>query len=296
MPVMLDDLHMVALRGDINGNSIPFETEDYTSYFNYFFFDTSAFQGHVAQSIENSDVNLDGKTLTVADLLYLWRVIEGDSLPYPEPVDSDVHATFYQPGGTIGQLTGEFPDSLGAVYFVLDGSSSNLCFYEYECHWYYDGTNTRVLLAPTIPGEPVTAILPGWIIGYGTMWDVHHIIRAEAATYDGAVMPAELGTWLDVPEDNTSLPRTFALHQNYPNPFNAGTVISFDLPRAADVRLEVLNIAGQVVYEVNRHYAAGSHEIEWDGTVSGRSVASGVYYYRISAGEFTATKKMVLLK
>jgi len=86
------------------------------------------------------------------------------------------------------------------------------------------------------------------------------------------------------------------LRQNYPNPFNAGTMISFDLPKASDVRLEVLNVAGQLVYEVNRHYAAGSHQIGWDGTTGGRNVASGVYYYRIQTGEFTATRKMVLLK
>lgn len=73
-------------------------------------------------------------------------------------------------------------------------------------------------------------------------------------------------------------------------------MISFDLPKAADVRLEIINIAGQVVHEVNRHFSAGSQTIVWDGNANGRPVASGIYYYRLTADEFTATKKMVLLK
>ena len=89
------------------------------------------------------------------------------------------------------------------------------------------------------------------------------------------------------------IPTEFALSQNYPNPFNPTTSISFSLPEASDVRLEIFNIQGQKVTTlVNKQLEAGNHSINWDG----RDAASGVYFYRIDAGSFTETKKMLLLK
>ncbi len=80
---------------------------------------------------------------------------------------------------------------------------------------------------------------------------------------------------------------------NYPNPFNPSTEISFYLPQTSDVRLDVYNIAGQVVATlVNGVMEAGGHTVRWDGT----DLASGVYLYRIQAGDYTDSKKMLLLK
>lgn len=95
-----------------------------------------------------------------------------------------------------------------------------------------------------------------------------------------------------------NLPRAFALKQNAPNPFNPTTVISYDLPKAAHVSLEVFNVLGQKVKTlVNGFQEAGTQSITWDGTDnSGASVASGIYFYRLGAGEFNATKKMMMLK
>ncbi|MEE9442974.1 MAG: T9SS type A sorting domain-containing protein [candidate division Zixibacteria bacterium] len=88
-------------------------------------------------------------------------------------------------------------------------------------------------------------------------------------------------------------PVTYRLSQNYPNPFNPTTEISFSLPDAAVVKLEVFNIIGQrVTVLVDEHLEAGLHHIQWDGS----NIASGTYLYRLKAGEFTETKKMLLLK
>ncbi len=90
-----------------------------------------------------------------------------------------------------------------------------------------------------------------------------------------------------------TLPDQFVLNQNYPNPFNPTTTVSFNLPKACDVTVTVYNIAGQEVATlVDGYLEAGEHAIEWDAS----SKASGVYLYRIHTDEFTATKKMVLLK
>jgi hypothetical protein len=96
------------------------------------------------------------------------------------------------------------------------------------------------------------------------------------------------------------LPKAFALSQNYPNPFNPSTTIAFDIPedKEAFVRLKVYNIRGQLVRTlVNETMVEGSHKIEWDGKDNnGRYVSSGVYFYRIQTGEFSKTRKMVILK
>ncbi len=118
--------------------------------------------------------------------------------------------------------------------------------------------------------------------------------RAELVSVSGADIT---GTYyelnIDVAEKAVVLPDKFELHGNYPNPFNPGTGISFSLPVATDVRLEVYNIAGQVVETlVDGYLEAGTHVVTWDGSEAG----SGIYFYRINAGEFSDSKKMVLLK
>ena len=104
-----------------------------------------------------------------------------------------------------------------------------------------------------------------------------------------------------VPQDEDSqpaVPSRYALHQNYPNPFNPETNIRYSLAQAGPARLAIYNVLGQeVVTLVDRHQSAGAHEIFWNGTAGGgRVVSSGLYFYRLQAGEFSETRKMVLLR
>ena len=94
-------------------------------------------------------------------------------------------------------------------------------------------------------------------------------------------------------------PDAFALANNYPNPFNPATTIKYQLPQAADVELTVYNVLGQPVRTlVAEHQNAGRYVVEWDATNnSGHSLSSGMYFYRLQAGEdFREIKKMLLLK
>jgi len=93
-------------------------------------------------------------------------------------------------------------------------------------------------------------------------------------------------------------PTAFKLERNYPNPFNPETVIKFALPEATPVTLKVYNILGQVVNTlVNEMLPAGDHSVIWDGkNEQGTDVASGVYFYRIRAGDFESIEKMTLLR
>jgi len=94
-------------------------------------------------------------------------------------------------------------------------------------------------------------------------------------------------------DDVTAIPQSFGLDQNYPNPFNPMTTISFTLPTAGFVNLEVYNIAGQRVdVVVNEYLSAGPQSFDWDGS----NQASGVYLYRLSYDGMVETKKMILLK
>ncbi len=94
------------------------------------------------------------------------------------------------------------------------------------------------------------------------------------------------------------LPSYYALHQNKPNPFNPTTEVCFALPQPCEVSLIVYNITGQVVATlVDEYIEAGEHSVVWDSRDgSGRPVATGVYFYRLVTGDFSATRKMVLVK
>ncbi|MBD3332782.1 T9SS type A sorting domain-containing protein [candidate division GN15 bacterium] len=94
------------------------------------------------------------------------------------------------------------------------------------------------------------------------------------------------------------LPSDYGLGQNYPNPFNPATTIEFALPVPGEVQLEVFNVLGQTVSTLHRgRLEAGYHSIVWDGTnETGETVASGVYFYRLTADDYTKSRKMLLLK
>jgi hypothetical protein len=94
------------------------------------------------------------------------------------------------------------------------------------------------------------------------------------------------------------LPLAYLLHDNYPNPFNSNTVLRFSLAVPTVAQLTIFNIVGQHVRSlVDNELTAGEHEVEWDGSDdSGRPVATGVYLYRLTAGPYDQTRKMLLLK
>jgi len=114
----------------------------------------------------------------------------------------------------------------------------------------------------------VIACVP-WRIGDNTEWELVEVDRPEV------------------------LPTVTSLAQNYPNPFNATTNISFDLAEAGNVSLNVYDITGRLVATlVDGQMDAGEHVVAWDAS----SVSSGVYFYKLSTGEYSATKSMNLLK
>jgi hypothetical protein len=103
----------------------------------------------------------------------------------------------------------------------------------------------------------------------------------------------------DVDEDKDEMiPKDYQLSQNYPNPFNPATEIVFGLPTACHVTIRIYNIVGQeLITLVDKNLLAGTYQVRWDGVDGlGRSVSSGVYFYRMQAGDYVQIKQMLLLK
>ncbi|MBD3169066.1 MAG: T9SS type A sorting domain-containing protein [candidate division Zixibacteria bacterium] len=131
-----------------------------------------------------------------------------------------------------------------------------------------------------------------------------HILYIEDK--DAGGIPQDEGAWTENPvrylaypnpvtsvDDDENIPGVFELSQNYPNPFNASTNINFALENEADVHLEVYNLLGEKVDElVNSNLTAGEHTVNWDAD----EFSSGIYFYTLTAGGASKTKRMVLMK
>ncbi|MBS1492850.1 MAG: T9SS type A sorting domain-containing protein [Bacteroidetes bacterium] len=112
--------------------------------------------------------------------------------------------------------------------------------------------------------------------------------RLKQIDFNGNYKYYELSNEVEI-----EVPKKFNLSQNYPNPFNPATKINFELPRSSNVKLSVYDITGKLASElVNEQRAAGYYTVEFNGS----NFASGIYFYRIEAGEYNATKKMTLVK
>ena len=97
---------------------------------------------------------------------------------------------------------------------------------------------------------------------------------------------------------SNNLPSQYELQQNYPNPFNPTTTIQYSLVQPGEIKLEVYNMLGQLVLTlVDKFQAAGTHSAVWNGSNNyGQKVASGIYFYQLTAGNFVTVKKMIMLK
>ena len=117
--------------------------------------------------------------------------------------------------------------------------------------------------------------------------DSYSILNIESMEFSGELSLADL-------QKLTS----FSLNPNYPNPFNPLTMISFEIDEPGKVRVDILNLKGQLVNTlVNKYLTAGEHQIRWDGkTINDSHAGSGLYIYRVSINDKQMSRQMIMLK
>ena len=125
-----------------------------------------------------------------------------------------------------------------------------------------------------------------WYVGFGHLY-VYHFIQS-------AYQNMNLRSF----DDNLKLPNNLLVYQNYPNPFNPITTLQYELPEDSFVKVTIYDMLGNVVNNlVNTNQSSGYKSVQWNATNNlGKPVSAGVYLYKIQAGDFIDTKKMILLK
>lgn len=269
--------------GDLNLNGIAYEIADAVLYTNFFLKGFSALSPNPqtrAAQIAASDANQDGTTLTVGDLVYLLRVVVGDALPFPKlaPFANSAVVSMVD-----GALTTESSVEIGGLVatFKVSGSYAISSVSKMSLLSSEENGIVRVLVYSGL--EDMTRRLSA---GRNEVFSISgdaELLSVDVSDYDGNM----LGTILC----KSVLPSEFKLSQNTPNPFNPVTKIGLDLPATSDWTLEIFNIAGQLV----RSYSGrnqGHTDIEWNAA----DQPSGVYFYKVRAGDWTESRKMLLLK
>jgi flagellar hook assembly protein FlgD len=290
---------MFRCRGDVNVNGVSYEIADAVIFSNYFISGLSAFGNHAEASIASTDANADGHTLSVADLVFLVRVMVGDASAYLKPtsVANNVTVNLFVNNST-ATVSAVSPVNIGAGYFVLEHSGYNTGeprltgeTSHMSLKYSDEDGKLRILIYSFEKSRAIASgtedILTIPIIGNGPI----RFTYVELADY--------LGNPINTTIDKASVqPEVYALRQNYPNPFNAGTTILYELPQSTNVRITIINILGRQVSKiVDGWETAGVHSVQWDGTDKhGFAVASGIYLYRLETTEFMAEKKMLLIK
>lgn len=153
--------------------------------------------------------------------------------------------------------------------------------------------------------------IPASVLGSGggtTVGAAHTLTATVGQPLTGTTAGLRAGFWYigegmalttDLEDRLTDdVPRRFDLRQNYPNPFNPSTMIQYTLPEPVHVRLVVYDMLGRVVYTLtDARQTAGAYRVAWDGrNAAGASVASGVYLYRLEAGDHVESKTMLLVR
>lgn len=194
--------------------------------------------------------------------------------------------------------------TLQAPMTAVTGFESSGVFFEFKMSdgfttaWIGDDTFFPDLIGYTevpTPGMSFEAVTG--IVGYRfkTASDMSTILRLEPRR-DNDVDRDYTDTG---EEPGIDAVRVFRLNQNQPNPFNPATTIEFTVPEAGSVRLDVFDAQGRLVkvLAVREYRGATRDRVVWDGTdENGKTVSSGLYFYKMQAGEYTATRKMLLLK
>ena len=292
-------------RGDVNMDYLPYTIADVVYFMEYLKGRVELFDPVYQDTA--SDVNLNAIPWEMADFITIILVINGSQEPPetpPDTTDLDTVWVSMEEDSNQVKVASRSGFALGGAYFVLTYEPGELTI----------GTplpterTEQMMLEYSIQGGELKLILCGrdfgtYCIPPGSgplvtipVTGTGHLILQEADLCDSEgnllkieVLPSGMNTYGDL----TAIVDKFKLSQNYPNPFNPLTEIIYTLPKGTHVKLEVYNVLGQKIATlVHGKQKAGYKTARWDAG----SLASGIYFYRLQAGDFVQTRKMVLLR
>jgi hypothetical protein len=275
--------------GDINMNEYPYEIADAVLFANYFLYGTDVFVFDPDIQVQATDVNQDGFVLSMSDFVFLVRIILEDISPKHKlaPSSELANVNVVTQGDAVRVISNS-STAIGAGLYVFkhSGEVKNLTLHADMNMKYADQNGELRVLVYNFEGKSIAA---GMTDLFSFEAKEVELVEVNAADFYGSALKSTITVKV--------LPTKFALMNNYPNPFNLSTSISFALPVDSKVGLKLYNIAGQLVKAYEGQYEAGNHTINWDGTnTKGATVASGIYFYKLVAGDYSCTKKMVLTK
>jgi hypothetical protein len=173
------------------------------------------------------------------------------------------------------------------VAYTLDNATQDSCIYVASSGAAWSATRVRMSYIDTSPfyAAPKASFRMGGGDDCLAIWANY----GATQVWSSRLCTSTVG----ISGNTNSIPHTYSLMQNYPNPFNPSTTIQFNLPKSGDVKLQVFDILGkEVAVPVNEFKNAGTYSVVFDAS----TVASGIYFYTITSGSFTDTKKMLLVK
>lgn len=191
------------------------------------------------------------------------------------------------------RITADVDDGIAVSWLKASGTGARGQMQLMRNDGFALGSNRQVSNSSTIRLEesPSATMIGGYLY---SVWADNRNAGSGFDIYANSVQYT--ATNADERDDNV-LPHGFTLEQNFPNPFNPETTIQYAIQKANHVKLTIFNLLGQELgCLVDEFQPAGRYEIRWNSTENDRNAASGVYFYRLTAGESTITKKMTLLK
>ncbi len=202
-------------RGDINLNGQPNEVADWVLFTNYFLYGLEVFTVDEELQVQATDVNADGVTLTLDDLVYLWRITIGDALPYPKLGESSLDTAVFIQDATSKLVSISYPDSLTAAYLVLRGNIVPTSLVaELDLFYHFDGVHTRVLAFPSdeVFSDSPPVFAPGSLLTY-----TGNGLLEEAYTSDYGLLRIETSILLNgYPGSHTDIsPDTISAYWSY---------------------------------------------------------------------------------
>jgi len=196
------------------------------------------------------------------DSLYFWRQVPGYTNAYLDHLDIKISTTTNIPPGP-------FTITVASLFFPVNNT---------DTLWVRHGYNIGALVTP---GANIYIAFREWV---NDNFNEGAAILLDLVEVTGLV---------GISNNNNQLPASYRLEQNFPNPFNPSTVIGYSIPFPGTVKLTIYDILGSEVAAVlNEYKPAGNYQVRFDAS----GLPSGIYFYTVTSGSFSDTKKMMLLK